>query len=260
MCVPSSFRSIFRREAAVRTARLRPALPVTRADLDPLPPLVRRYLEVVGAVGRPRVNNLRAKFRGEIKRSPTSGWLPFHAEQYDFYDESARLFLMDASLLGIPFSALHVLAGTTATMNVRVAAILDVVDARGPEMNQSETVTFFNDMCVLAPATLIEPNIRWQTLDEHSVGATFTRGQQTIAATLSFNARGELADFVSHDRYQSADGKVYVRYPWSTPLREYRDFHGARLARCGDAIWHMPAGALHYGRFELLDIEYNVDR
>ena len=52
--------------------------------------------------------------------------------------------------------------------------MLEAVDAAGPKMDQSETVTFFNDMCVLAPATLIDRSIHWQTVDEHSVDATFT--------------------------------------------------------------------------------------
>jgi hypothetical protein len=68
------------------------------------------------------------------------------------------------------------------------------VDARGPEMNRSETVTFFNDMCVLAPATLIDRSIRFQTFDDHSVGATFTHGNETITAMLSFNSQGELTN------------------------------------------------------------------
>jgi hypothetical protein len=256
--LPSSFRSTYEKETTLRAAPSRPPLLVTRADLDHLPPLVSRYLEVTGAIGRPRVENFRAQFRGKIKRSPTSSWLPFRAEQHNFYAERARLFLMDASFLGIPFTAFHAFTGTTATMKVRVASLIDVVDARGPEMDQSETVTLFNDMCVLAPATLIDRSIRWKALDEHSVRAFFMHGKSTISATLSFNARGELTDFVSDDRYQSADGKTYTRYPWSTPLRDYDDFGGVRLARRGNAIWRTPAGDLLYGRFELLAIEYNV--
>ena len=38
------------------------------------------------------------------------------------------------------------------------ASLFGVVDARGTEMNQGETVTFFNDVCVLAPGTLVHAN------------------------------------------------------------------------------------------------------
>jgi hypothetical protein len=79
-----------------------------------------------------------------------------------------------------------------------------------------------------------------------------------VSALLTFGEHGELVNFQSDDRYLSADGKTYAKYRWSTPLRDYREFHGHRLASRGDASWRMPDGELVYGRFELLDIEYNV--
>jgi prepilin signal peptidase PulO-like enzyme (type II secretory pathway) len=46
-----------------------------------------------------------------------------------------------------------------AEMTVKAAALVPVVQVSGPEMSQGETVTMFNDMCVMAPATLIDPAI-----------------------------------------------------------------------------------------------------
>ncbi len=65
-------------------------------------------------------------------------------------------------------------------------------------------------------------------------------------------------NFVSHDRSQSADGKTYRPLPWSTPVRDYRDFAGIRVAAYGEAVWTEPAGEFVYARFELESIEYNV--
>jgi hypothetical protein len=72
---------------------------------------------------------------------------------------------------------------------------------------------------------------------------------------LEFNAKDELVNFYSDDRYQSTDGKVFRRYRWSTPLSDYRDFGGRYLAARGDGVWDMPAGKLVYGRFELLELQ-----
>jgi hypothetical protein len=41
---------------------------------------------------------------------------------------------------------------------------------------------------------------------------------------------------MSQDRYLSMDGKTYLNYPWSTPVREYRDFDGRRIAAVGDGV------------------------
>jgi len=121
----------------------------------------------------------------------------------------------------------------------------------------SETVTLFNDMCLFAPATLIDKNILWETVDPHSVWARFTHNGITISAMLYFSENGELARFVSDDRYMTADGKTFARYRWSTQVSEYRDFSGRNVPVHGEATWQMPEGAFTCARFTVTDIEYN---
>lgn len=183
--------------------------------------------------------------------------MSFRAQQRNTFAPFARWFLIDSTMYGVPVVGLHRFVGDDATMQVRVLSLLDVVDARGPEMNQSETVTMLNDLCVLAPGALIDERIRWRILAPRKVEATFSNAGQTVAAVLSFDDEANLIDFQSDDRYQRADGKSYARYRWSTPLREYRRYGGYRLASRGDAIWDMPFGPLVYGEFELIAVEYN---
>jgi len=253
-----TLRSRFRREARAGLHGQGDSPLVREADLEHLPPPVAGYLRRAGVVGKPRVSNFHARFRGQIRAKPDGPWLDFRAEQWSFYRPRARLFLLDSSPLGLPFVAFHRYVGSAATMEVKAASLVTVVDARGPEMNQSETVTMLNDMCVLAPATLIEPDVHWEALGPQSVKATFSNAGNSISAVLLFNERSELVSFYSDDRYLSSDGKTYTLYRWSTPLSDYRDFDGVTLAALGKASWSMPAGDLEYGRFELVSIHYNV--
>lgn len=253
-----SLRSVYKREVAAGLARApRPPI-VTEADLLQLPPLVQTYARRVGILGKPRVHNIRVRWHGHMRASPDAGWMKSRIEQYEFFDPATRLFFMEASRYGIPFEGLHIYQGPSATMRVRAMQLLDLVDARGPEMDRSETVTLFNDMCLLAPASLLGAAIDWQTLDEHRVRGVFTNAGHTVSAELTFDKDGDLVNFLSHDRDQSTDGKTYRRYPWSTPMSDYRDYHGMRLASRGEAIWHEPTGPFVYGRLELEDIVFNV--
>ena len=254
----SSYRAIYQREVERRTTDSVSTVLVTDRDLDRLPRPLQTYLRRVGVVGRPHVHNFRARFSGQMKSRTDAGWMRIRAEQYEFFDEPARLFLMQASLHGLPFEALHLYLGESATMQVKVLSLIQVVDARGPEMNQSETVTLFNDMCLLAPAALIDANVQWQDRDEHAALAAFTNAGNMIRAELSFDQTGDLGGFVSGDRYQSADGVTYRNLPWSTPVSDYRDFGGIRLPTRGDATWKQPEGDFTYARFLLEEIEYNV--
>jgi hypothetical protein len=126
-------------------------------------------------------------------------------------------------------------------------------------MDLGETVTMFNDICVMAPATLIEPTIVWDPVDSRTARASFTNAGHTIRAELAFNEAGELTNFWSEDRYQtSPDGKSAKKVRWSTPLGRYRSFGSVRLASGGQGIWHEPGGEYAYIELTIDDVEYNL--
>ncbi|HEV8208651.1 MAG TPA: DUF6544 family protein [Vicinamibacterales bacterium] len=258
---PRSFRARFARDTANALARHPGASVVTEADLARCPLPVQRYLREVGVIGQPTVWNYRLRFRGRIRSAPDARWMPFEADQLSVADPPARFFLMRARMFGVPVEAFHRLVGGRATMQVKVAGAMTLVDAHGEDMDRSETVTLFNDMCLLAPATLIDPSIAWDTVDERTARARFSCGAHTISATLCFGDDGLLTTFTSDDRSRSSpDGKVFTRLPFSTPVSDYRRFGALRLAAHGEARWTPPSGAFTYGEFDLQEVTYNVGR
>jgi len=259
--LPGGYRQ--RYQAAVREGLARTTVQpvVTEADLQPLPDPVQRYLRYAGVVGKPRVQNVRAVFTGTFRNGLRSPWMHFRSQQVNFYDRYARFFLMDASLFGIPLQGLHAFGEHGATFQVKVANLLPVANAAGAQMDQGETVTLFNDLCLLAPAALLDQeHIRWTPIDAHTVRAAFTHRGITITATLSFDDTGALTNFVSPDRYLTADGNTYASYPWSTPVHAYKEVAGRHVPAEAETIWQMPEGDFLYGRFRLEEIAYNVGR
>jgi hypothetical protein len=233
---------------------------VTESDLAQLPSPIQRYLRATGAVGHPRVLNMHVRMHGRIRSGPAASWMPFEAEQYSVFSEPARFFYMRASRLLVPIHVYHRYTGASATMRVKVLDLLPVASASGPEMTRAETVTMFNDMCLFAPATLIDPGIQWQPVDETRTLATFTNAGQTIRAELCFNDQGELVNFKSDDRRKAeADGSMRA-VPWSTPMQDYRAFGHVRLGSRGAAIWHQPDGAFAYVEMEVDELAYNIAR
>jgi hypothetical protein len=101
--------------------------------------------------------------------------------------------------------------------------LFNVVDVKGIEMNQAETVTVFNDMSLMAPAILIDKRITWTSIDSLSATASFANGVNRIIATLYFNAKGQLIDFTSDDRYAVSEMK---RYRFSTRVKDYKEIDG----------------------------------
>lgn len=248
---PSSLQSRYRQAVAARAVSGAPGPLVTEEDLAALPPLVQAWMRRSGVVGRPRPRGFRVAFKGAMRRAHGAGWMKTTVEQHTFLNPPARLFLMKASRLGIPFVAFHRMVGDTATMQVRVASLFEVVHAQGPEMDRSEAVTFFNDLCLLAPGALLDAAVRWEEAGPSAVVGHYTHGAHTVSAALTFNEEGDLVGFSSQDRLQSEDGRTFTPLPWATPVWEHRTFDGLRVAGEGEALWLEPGGPFAYARFTL---------
>ncbi len=255
---PLSLRAAY--ERAVAASWPRPSGDtVTEADLDPLPDPVQRYLRRAGVVGQERVHDFRATFTGRIRSAPDADWMSFTAEQFNTVDHPRRFFLMDAWMKGLPVDVLHAFDEDGATMRVRLLSIRTMVDTKGPELTRAETVTLFNDLCVLAPGALIGPCISWNLIDASTALAHFTLGPNTIAAELHFDGSGDLVDFVSDDRAAtSQDMNTLTPLRWSTPVSDHTQFGTVRVPRTAAVKWHPPTGTWTYGEFELTSLAYNT--
>jgi len=259
---PKSYRAEYQRRttAALHESAAGAGAVVTEADLAHLPGLVAEYVRRSGAVGQPRLRSLHATIHGRIRSGENAPWMTYTGEQVNtFGPMPSRLFLMDATMFALPVDVLHVFVGPAATMRVKLCSVVPMVNASGPDMDRAETVTLFNDLCILAPAALIDAPVVWQPIDDTHVRGIFTNGSQTITADLVFDD-GNLVDFVSDDRMStSPDGSVFTPQRWSTPVRDYRSVGGRRVATYGEGRWHTtdPEGHYAYLEYNLDDITFN---
>ena len=232
-----------------------PALRVE--DLAGLPVPVSRYIQRSGAIGRPPPQNMRVVLDANMYRKPGQAPMRARSVQYSFFGDPTRLFLMRARMFGLPVNALHVYRQQAATFTVRVASTLNIVDLHGDQISAAETVTVLNDMCLMAPGTLLDHRLQWTGIDDRTAQVVFANGPHHVAATLLFNDDDELIDFWSDDRPDSSSGH-YVPRRWSTPVTEYRDTAGMHLIHRGNAAYEMPDGLFTYGEFTVRSIEYDV--
>jgi hypothetical protein len=208
------------------------------------------------------VTSFVARFHGRIRSGASTAWMTYTGEQVSTYGpRPTRLFFMDATRSGLPVDVLHTYIGPSATMRVKALSLIPMVNAAGPEMDKGETVTMFNDLCLLAPAALVSAPVTWETLDDHRVRGAFTNGTHTVSADLAFNDTHELVDFVSDDRVRaSSDGRSFIPQRWSTPVRDYRMINSRRVFTHGEARWHAPGpeGEFVYIEFTVDEIAYNT--
>jgi hypothetical protein len=251
----TNFENTFDRDVRKNLTRVNrlPTELLTEAELRPLPDPVQRYLRYTGVVNKPKVKNVKIVFEGQM-RDKGKDFFPFRSEQYNFFDEPTRLFFMKGKISGLTVPGYHKYSNATATMDIKLFGLLPIVQQSGKIMDKAETVTLFNDMCLMAPATLIDRRIQWQAIDHNSARATFTNQGITITAILYFNDQGQLINFRSDDRTAINDMK---QYPFFTPAADYQNINGINVMTHGETIWGYPDGNFTYGKFVLKDIQYN---
>lgn len=259
---PRSFGATYRRRVASVLVAPLPNGVVTDAEVDRLPAPVAAYVRWSGAVGLPHVINVHARFHGRIRGGPDTPWMTFTGEQVNTYGaHPARLFAMDATLYGMPIDVLHEFVAGAATMRVKACSLVSMVDASGPDLDRAETVTVFNDMCVLAPAALVDAPIVWRVIDDHRVEGVYRNGDHEVAAELVFDDEHRLVDFVSDDRLAtSADGATFTPQRWSTPISGSSEMGGRSVSSVAEGHWHPPAGEYCYLEYRLDQITCNSTR
>lgn len=256
---PFSLRAAYERDVNAGLTRAALDGVLREEDLADLPAPVQRYLRISGAIGRPRIRNVRIRMHGRIRSGPSAKWITMTAEQYTFAAPPTRLFYFSGSMSGIPVQGYHRYVGADASMRVKAAALFTVAEASGPLMLRSETVTMLNDICLVAPGLLADPSLSWEPVNDRTARVVYTNAGQKVRAELVFNDAGELTNFWSDDRLQAASGGEMRAMRWSTPVRSYRQFGSHRLPASGEARWLDSSGDYAYIELAFDEIEYNVD-
>lgn len=254
------FSARYKKDAAAylkHTGMFQPAL-LTENDIKYLPDPVKKYLRYTHSVGQPKIKNFRVVFTGGIRKKGQQDYMPFSSEQYNFTSAATRLFFMNATMMRLPVAGYHCYKNGQALMDIRLFSLFKVQYQQGNEMNIAETVTFFNDMCCMAPATLVDERIRWLETKEDTVTAAFTVNRHTIHATLVFGKEGQLLNFISNDRFAQMDNGSMQQLTWSTPLKDYKEINRYRLPGYAAAVYTYPGGDFTYGTFCLKQIDYNL--
>jgi hypothetical protein len=231
---------------------------ITGEETNHLPDIVQKYIFRTEFYGKKKIRNMKVTFEGRIRSNPGDGWMNLKAYQISSFDTPTRIFYMKASKMGIPAIGLHRFKNGKASMKVKLLGLFTVVDVNGDLMDQAETVTHLNDMCLMAPGTLIDKNIRWEDIDPLTVIAYYTCNGITISATLFFNNDGYLLNFISNDRFDLSDPANPKLHPFLTPIDSYMECSGFVIPQTAQTVYSRPEGDFVYGEFKVKSIEYNV--
>ncbi|MCH4824450.1 hypothetical protein ML462_14855 [Gramella lutea] len=229
---------------------------ISEADIAMLPLPVKKYLKYSGFLDKPEIENFEIRFSGQM-REKNKNWFSFTTEQLNTIDPPGRYFFMKANYKGVSTQGYHKYDGKTARMLIKPLSIFKVIDISSRKLLKSEMVTYLNDVCIFAPGALINDKFSFENMGNHTVKVTYTYAEISISAVMEFGEEGQLINFFSNDRYDLGEKKKFL---FSTPVGGYKSFNGYNLPSYGETIWHYPDADFVYGKFNALEVNFNIDR
>lgn len=230
---------------------------ITEGELKDLPIPLQKYLKNTGIIGKAHVKYFHVQMTGGMRLDKDQALKPCKVDQYTFTESGRRLFYMTMKIKGISISGLHHYNALDAFMKIKILDLLKIVDHSGQMMQRAETVTYFNDLCLMAPGALLREDIDWETIDPDHVKGTLRKHGHQVSAILSFNDLGMLDNFISEDRMVINKEGQYIKMPWSTPMHAFGPVGDYYLPKEGQAVWHYPQGDFSYIKLKIDNVSIN---
>lgn len=227
---------------------------VRSVELERLPAPVRAWLERSGIVDKSRARTVRLRQRGEMRTTPDGAWMPARAEQYFTVEPPGFVWSVDVTMFRVlPVVGRDSYSRGRGHMLIRAAALVDVVDATGPQIDQGTLLRFLGEI-VWFPLAALSPRIAWQPVDQTTARATLSFGGVSASALFAFDERGRFSSLRAK-RYMSSGGAATLE-EWVVPAAEWRVMRGVEIPVRGEVVWKLETGDFSYYRWEIEDVEY----
>jgi len=206
---------------------------VQDADLNALPPIVKKWLLRAGVVGRQRARTVSLTQRGEMMKAPGEAWLPFSARQWFVVPEPSFLWTVDVDGgFAMTLSGRDRYFRGKGTMRIELHSLVPVVRAQGPTIDQGALVRYLAEI-MWFPSAALEENMHWSSSGKDSAIATIRDGELEVTGTFQFNADGDVVGFTAK-RYREAALEDWII---ENDPESFRSLDGVRIPTRSTVTW-----------------------
>lgn len=251
-----SFNTMVNRELTAFLPKETLAQPVlTQSMLAPLPPVVQKWLEHTGTVGKPLIHTAHIRQKGEMLTKPGGNRVPFEAEQWNTVLRPGFIWrtTMQAAP-GIAIVGRDKYVDGRGIMLIKLLALFPIANARGPETDQGSMLRNLGEICWMPSAALNE-SIRWEQLDTFSAKATMTNGGITASGIFRFDAAGDMTSFEARRYYDRKEGATLE--DWLVVNTDYGVLAGIRMPVKSEVTWKLAGGDFTWLKLEIVGVAYN---
>ncbi len=228
---------------------------LTKEMLAPLPPVVQKWLERSGAVGKEIARSVHLKQSGEMKTKPDGGWIPFEAEQWNTTNPPGFIWTTEIQAgPGMTLAGRDKYVDGRGNMLIKLLSLFPVADSKGPETDQGAMLRNLAEICWF-PSAALNDYIRWEQVDSLSAKATMTNGGISASGVFRFNADGDMASFEAKRYYDRKEGATLE--DWFVLNKGYHEFDGVRVPHKSEITWKLKGGDFTWLKLEITDIQCN---
>jgi Family of unknown function (DUF6544) len=189
---------------------------------------------------------------GEMILKPGASPRRFTATEEFAADHVAFAWRASFPILGpIAMRVIDSYDGSDGRLEVRFVG-MPLQRQRGPQLAQGEAYRYLAEIAWVPQASLANPQLTWQELDERTVElSTRVLGEQ-IAVRLTFNEAGEITQTLA-DRPRLEAGNAITR--WIGAYRDYERLAGMLVPTRGEVRWDLADGPFTYWRGTITSLE-----
>ncbi len=234
---------------------------ITVESITYLPDPVQQYFRYSGFIGQPMSGITEILWADtKIKLGTDQQWRNLETRQYNFTATGSRLAYMNARMAGIiPFEGRDRYDNGRGHMLGTLARTVKVFNNDSREVALGGAVILLAES-LLEPSIALQEYITWESIDQHTAGATLHQGELSVSGIFHFNENGEFIRFESGDRpYEMSTGK-YKPIPFSIVLDEYHEVEGLKIPGRVYATWHLEDGDFTYWDGRITGLSRNVSR
>lgn len=243
-------------KAALLDGAGRPTMLVTRNELEPLPPPIRRWLDQAGVVGRPRAQVVHLKQRGGLRTERDADFSAAEAEQWFRVEPPGFLWQVELNLSGLPIIGRDRYQDGVGHMWITILGLFTLVDGRGPKIDQGTALRFLGEL-VWFPSAALSPRIRWEAIDDRRARAHFSDQAVEVSADFEIDEQGRFLR-LSARRFLGAEADAQLEL-WEVPATAWGRFEGVEVPIQGQVVWRLKDGDFEYYRWEITALEFDPE-
>lgn len=232
---------------------------VRKEDVENLPPIVQKWMELSGVVGKPKFYSVRLKQKGEMKTKPNGKWMRFTADQYfNAYNPSFVWVTNVKANALIYMDGRDKLENGQGQMLIKLNSLFPVVNEVGNEKVDSGTMQrYLAEMCWFPTAALMD-YISWEVLDGNSAKAIMNVNGKEVSGIFNFRDNGQVISFKT-ERYYGGGEDAQLR-TWIIEIHDFAIFEGVKIPSKCNVIWKLPEDDFNWLNLEITHLEYNVNQ